>query len=92
MLMPPERLEEEPRILARLARGERVDHFETVRVRKDGTRLDISLTISPMKDADGRIIGASKIARDITERKRAPMKSCVRARSTWSCSTALFLR
>jgi PAS domain S-box-containing protein len=71
ILIPPERLEEEPRILERLARGERVDHFETVRMRKDGSRLDLSLTISPVKDAEGRIIGASKVARDITERKRA---------------------
>ena len=71
MLIPPDRLDEEPRILERLKRGERVDHFETIRVRKDGSRLDISLTISPVKDADGRIIGASKVARDITERKQA---------------------
>ena len=71
MLIPPERLEEEPRILERLTRGERVDHFETIRMRKDGSRLDLSLTISPVKDADGRIIGASKVARDITERTRA---------------------
>lgn len=71
MLIPPDRLEEEPRILARIRRGERVEHFETVRVRKDGSRLDISLTISPVRNARGEIIGASKIARDITERKRA---------------------
>jgi PAS domain S-box-containing protein len=71
MLIPPERLEEEPRILEQLTRGERVDHFETIRMRKDGSRLDLSLTISPVKDAEGRIIGASKIARDITERKAA---------------------
>jgi len=70
MLIPPDRQEEEPKILARLKRGERVDHFETVRVRKDGTRLEISLTISPIKDATGQVIGASKIARDITQRKR----------------------
>ncbi len=70
MLIPPDRLEEEPKILERLQRGERVDHFETIRVRKDGSRLNISLTISPVKDADGRIVGASKIARDITERVR----------------------
>jgi len=69
MIIPPERATEEPAILSRIARGERVDHFETVRVRADGTRIDISATISPLKDADGRIIGASKIARDITERK-----------------------
>jgi PAS domain S-box-containing protein len=71
MLIPPDRLDEEPKIIERLKRGERVDHFETIRVRKDGSRLDISLTISPVKDADGRIVGASKVARDITERKRA---------------------
>ena len=71
MLIPPERLEEEPKILERLTRGERVDHFETIRMRKDGSRLDLSLTISPVKDAEGHIIGASKVARDITERKAA---------------------
>ena len=71
MLIPPDRLDEEPKILEQLKRGERVDHFETIRVRKDGSRLNISLTISPVKGADGRIVGASKIARDITERKRA---------------------
>ena len=66
-MIPADRQSEEPDILARLARGERVDHFETKRRRKDGTLLDISLTISPVKDANGRIIGASKIARDITD-------------------------
>jgi hypothetical protein len=66
ILIPPDRLAEEPEIIERLKRGERVDHFETVRVRKDGTHLNISLTISPVKDADGTIVGASKIARDIT--------------------------
>jgi PAS domain S-box-containing protein len=71
MLIPPDRLTEEPQILSRLRRGERVDHFETVRRRKDGTPLDISLTISPVKDSRGAIIGASKIARDITDRRRA---------------------
>jgi PAS domain S-box-containing protein len=71
ILIPPDRRHEEPEILARLKRGERMDHFETVRVRKDGSRLEISLTISPLKDSTGRVIGASKIARDITERKRA---------------------
>jgi PAS domain S-box-containing protein len=69
MLIPPERLDEEDRILERLKAGARIDHFETIRVRKDGSRLDVSLTISPVKDADGRIVGASKIARDITERR-----------------------
>ncbi|HUA87588.1 MAG TPA: PAS domain S-box protein [Bryobacteraceae bacterium] len=71
LLIPPDRQEEEPRILERLRAGERVDHFETVRRHKDGRLLDISLTISPVKDPQGRIIGASKIARDISCRKRA---------------------
>ena len=71
LIIPPERHDEEPAILARLRRGERVEHFETVRVAKDGRRLDISLTISPVRDADGHVIGASKVARDITDRKRA---------------------
>jgi PAS domain S-box-containing protein len=68
MLIPPDHMDEEPRILARLRRGERVDHFETIRMRKDGSRLNISLTISPVKDAQGLVVGASKVARDITER------------------------
>jgi PAS domain S-box-containing protein len=71
ILIPPDRLDEEPTILARLREGERVDHFETLRVRKDGTPVHISLTISPIRNADGEIIGASKIARDITQQKRA---------------------
>jgi PAS domain S-box-containing protein len=71
ILIPPERLAEEPDILARIRRGERIEHFETVRRRKDGSAIDISLTISPMKDARGRVVGASKIARDITESKQA---------------------
>jgi PAS domain S-box-containing protein len=71
ILIPPSRLHEEPEILSRLRRGDRVDHFETIRLRKDGTPLDISLTISPVKDTTGRIIGISKIARDITDRRRA---------------------
>ena len=70
-LLPPERAQEESEILARIARGERVHHFETVRVRKDGARIDISATISPIRDSQGTIVGASKIARDITERKQA---------------------
>ncbi len=71
MLIPPERIDEEPGILARIRRGERIDHYDTVRRRKDGSPIDLSLTVSPIKDAGGRIVGASKIARDITERKRA---------------------
>src|SRR5579871_3195952 len=71
LVIPDDRQAEEPEILARMRRGERIDHFETVRRRKDGSLLDISLTISPVKDQSGTIIGASKIARDITDRKRA---------------------
>jgi len=71
MLLPPERANEEIGILARIAHGEGVDHFETVRVRKDGRKVDISATISPIKNSRGAVVGASKIARDMTERKRA---------------------
>ena len=70
ILIPPERIEEETRILASLRRGERVDHYETVRITKGGSRLNVSLTISPMKDAEGRIVGASKVVRDITAWKQ----------------------
>jgi PAS domain S-box-containing protein len=70
-LIPPERQEEGVGILARLGGGERIEHFETVRVRKDGTTVDVSLTISPIKDGSGQIIGASMFARDISDRKRA---------------------
>lgn len=69
-LIPEDRLEEEPKILSRLRNGERVEHFETRRMRKDGTQLDVSLTISPVRDIRGNIIGLSKIARDITEKKQ----------------------
>src|SRR6185503_11888811 len=69
-LIPPELHHEEPQIIARLVRGDRVDHYETVRVRKDGTRVDISLSVSPIRDASGEIIGAAKVARDVTEAKR----------------------
>jgi PAS domain S-box-containing protein len=71
ILIPPERQSEEDDILARLRRGERVEHFETVRMAKNGRRLDMALTISPVRDEAGRIIGASKIGRDITAAKRA---------------------
>ena len=70
-VIPVELHAEEVEILARLRRGERVDHFETVRMDKDGRRIEVALTISPIKDEEGAIIGASKIARDITERKRS---------------------
>ena len=70
MLIPIDQLDEEPRILERIRRGERIEHYETKRVHKDGTLIDVSLTVSPIKDTLGRIIGASKIARDISESKR----------------------
>ncbi len=70
ILIPIDHPNEEPGILARLRRGERIEHYETQRVRKDGRLIDVSLTISPIKDKSGNVIGASKIARDITERKR----------------------
>jgi PAS domain S-box-containing protein len=71
ILMPPERYDEEPGILERLRRGERIDHYQTVRRRKDGALLDVSLTVSPLRDKAGRVVAASKIARDITAQKRA---------------------
>ena len=70
MLIPPDRFDEERAILEQLRRGDRVDHFETIRVRKDGMKLNVSLTISPVIGHHGRIVGASKIFRDITERVR----------------------
>jgi PAS domain S-box-containing protein len=74
ILFPPDRVEEEPGILSRIRRGELIDHYETIRRRKDGTLLNISLTVSPIIDAHGRIVGASKIARDITELKETQRK------------------
>ena len=75
MLIPEDRQNEEPGILARIQRGERVDHYETIRQARNGTLLDISLSVSPVVDASGRVVGASKIARDITERKRAQVET-----------------
>jgi len=71
IIIPPELHEEEHRILAKLQRGERLDHFETTRVTRDGRRIPISLSVSPVRDSRGVVIGASKVARDISERKRA---------------------
>jgi PAS domain S-box-containing protein len=70
ILIPPDHPDEEPGILAKLRRGEQIEHYETVRVRKDGTLIDISLTVSPIRGPKGQIMGASKVAREITERKR----------------------
>ena len=71
MLIPADRHDEEPRILERIRRGEKIDHYVTIRQRKDGRFVDISLTVSPIRDLRGNVIGASKIARDISDRKRA---------------------
>ncbi len=71
LIIPPDRHGEEREILAKLRRGERIEHYETVRVRKDGRPIHISLTISPVRDAAGRVVAASKVARDVTDRKRA---------------------
>ena len=70
-LIPPNRQAEELEILARIRRGERFDHFETIRLAKDGRQLNVSITVSPIKDSAGHVVGASKVARDITERKKA---------------------
>jgi PAS domain S-box-containing protein len=71
LIIPVDRRDEETVIIERIKRGERIEHFDTVRVRKDKTQLDISLTISPVRDASGKIVGASKIARDISQRKQS---------------------
>jgi PAS domain S-box-containing protein len=71
MLIPPDRSNEEPEILNRIRGARHIEHYETVRLRKDGSLIDISLTVSPIIDGDGRVVGASKIARDITERRKA---------------------
>jgi PAS domain S-box-containing protein len=81
ILIPPERHSEEDQILARLRRGERIEHLETVRVTKAGRAILVSLTVSPIRDGAGRIVGASKIARDITERKRA--EAALAAQREW---------
>ena len=71
ILIPPDRYDEEKMILSRLSRGERIEHYETIRVAKDGRPINISVTISPLRDSTNRIIGASKVARDVTSRKQA---------------------
>ena len=70
ILIPPDRQNEEPGILERIRQGEPIEHYETVRLRKDGTLIDVSLSVSPLRDAAGRVVGASKIARDITDRRK----------------------
>ncbi|OAP39934.1 histidine kinase [Sinorhizobium glycinis] len=80
VLMPPGYENEEPNILRRIRNGERIDHYQTTRRRKDGSLVDISLTVSPVRDAAGRVVGASKIARDITEQRRAAEALAARLR------------
>jgi PAS domain S-box-containing protein len=80
LVIPEDRQSEEREILTRIRRGERVDHFETIRRRKHGSLIDVSLTVSPVKDANGKIVGASKTARDITEQKRNKEQISVLAR------------
>jgi PAS domain S-box-containing protein len=92
LIVPWERHSEEEGILRRLAQGERVDHFETVRKRRDGTTLEVSLTLSPIRDAAGRVTGASKIARDITERRRAERALTEQGRLLDLSSDAIFIR
>jgi PAS domain S-box-containing protein len=92
MLIPSDRPDEEPHILEQIRRGERVDHYETVRRRKDGTIIDVSLTVSPVRNADGRIIGASKIARDITSRKRSERELREQSEVIEQAYDAIFLR
>ena len=79
LIIPKDRLPEEDGIISRVKRGERIEHFDTVRQRKDGTLIDISLTISPVRDSFGRIVGASKVAREITDRKRAERSTALLA-------------
>jgi PAS domain S-box-containing protein len=79
LIIPKDRLSEEDTIISRVKRGERIEHFDTVRQRKDGTLIDISLTISPVRDSSGRIVGASKVAREITDRKRADRSTALLA-------------
>src|SRR4029434_4248756 len=71
LIIPPDRQHEEDEVLARIGAGNRVEHFETQRLRKDGSIVHVSLSISPVRDSEGRIVGGSKIARDISDRIRA---------------------
>jgi PAS domain S-box-containing protein len=87
ILVAPNRPDEVPQILEKIKRGERVDHFETVRVKKNGEALDVSLTVSPIRDASGRIVGASTVARDITEQKKLREELTRRAKEILEVST-----
>jgi PAS domain S-box-containing protein len=80
ILLPRERQDEELTILGRIEHGDRIKHYETVRQRRDGSQFDVSLSVSPVKDAEGNVVGASKITRDITERKRSEAQISLLAR------------
>lgn len=90
-LIPPGRVDEERENLARIARGETVSHFETVRIRKDGTLVETAVTISPIRDSLGKIVGASTIARDITERKRAEQQVLLQATALETAGNAIVI-
>jgi PAS domain S-box-containing protein len=90
IIVPANRQSEEDEVLRRIGRGEAIDHFETVRQRKDGTELPISLSVSPIRDGDGRIVGASKIARDISERKRYEAQLQLQSRLLDASDEAIF--
>src|SRR5579872_2882594 len=87
ILLPPDSQDEVPQILERISRGERVEHFETIRVTKDGEKVHVSLSVAPVKDASGKIVGASTVARDITEQKRLREALTRRAREILEVST-----
>jgi PAS domain S-box-containing protein len=86
LIAPPDRPDEVPAILERIEHGGRVDHFETVRIGKEGRRIDVSLTVSPVRDATGKVIGASAIARDITEKKRAEEEGRAMTQQLWQAA------
>jgi PAS domain S-box-containing protein len=87
VLVPPGRTDEVPEILEKIKRGERVEHFETVRMKKDGEAIDVSLTISPIRDGSGKIVGASTVGRDISEQKRVREVLTRRAKEVLEVST-----
>jgi PAS domain S-box-containing protein len=91
ILIPPERPDELPQIMERLRRGQRVDHYRTTRVRKDGARIAVSVTISPVHDSEGRVVGASSIARDVSEQERA-VQEALRVREQFIAIAAHELR